>query len=468
MRVSTGMIFDSGTAGILRNQSSLFKLQNQMSTGRRVLTPADDPVASAQALVTTQAKSVNEQYMENQATAKGQLAQVEGNLDGLTSLLQDIRERSVQLGNASLTDRERSFIASEFKSRFEELVGLANEQNGAGQYLYSGYQGATKPFAVNSPTLPQLFDATNPAADYFGDQGERMIQVEASRQMSVTASGLDVFMRIRNGNGEFSVATPDTAPFNAGSAIADQGSVLDITKWNVATNQPQNYGIQFHVDNTTVPSVTYYNLVDKAVGPPSPSMYSNAVPSPGPQLGAAVPVPVGEWKVYTPGQSIVFNDLHPAFAGFIDPLTGRGDLGINVRVTGDPATGDNFEIKSSANQSIFDTVKNLIAVAEQPIPASAAGNSEFMNDLGAQLTALDRGIENVLRVRATVGTRLTELDALESAGSDRALQYSTRLSGLQDLDYAKAISDLSRQQMQLEAAQASFLRVTSLSLFSQM
>src|SRR6185369_1142570 len=120
MRISTGMMFDNGTTGLLDNQSTLFKLQNQMSTGRRVLTPSDDPVASAQALVATQSQSVNQQYMDNQGSAKSQLGLVEGNLDSLTSLLQDIRERAVQLGNASLTDRERGYIESEFKSRFEE------------------------------------------------------------------------------------------------------------------------------------------------------------------------------------------------------------------------------------------------------------------------------------------------------------------------------------------------------------
>jgi flagellar hook-associated protein 3 FlgL len=56
MRVSTAQMFDTGTAGILNNQSTLFKIQNQLSTGRRVLTPADDPVASAQVLIATQSK----------------------------------------------------------------------------------------------------------------------------------------------------------------------------------------------------------------------------------------------------------------------------------------------------------------------------------------------------------------------------------------------------------------------------
>jgi len=455
MRISTGMIYDNGTAGILNNQSSLFKLQNQMSTGRRVLTPSDDPVASAQALVTTQSQSVNKQYMENQGAAKSQLGLLEGNLDSLTQLLQDVRERAVQLGNATLTDKERGFIASEFKSRFDELLGIGNAQNGASQYLFSGFQGATKPFAVNPGAVAPFAAGANAAADYFGDQGERLLQVEASRQMSVTASGEDVFMRIRNGNGEFAVSTLTNSVLlpagqvNAGTGMADQGTVLDIAKWNASPVQPQDFQIEFRVDSTVIPSVTYYNLIDTAT---SNSMYTNAAPTAGPPYA-------GDWKVFTPGQAVSFSGLNAAFGT---------DLGVQVLVNGDPANGDRFAVKTSSNQSIFDTVQNLIAVAGQAMPVSPSGNTEFMNDLGAQIAAIDRALDNVLRVRASVGSRLQEIDALESAGSDLDLQYSTRISNLQDLDYAKAISDLSRQQMQLEAAQASFVRVTGLSLFSQL
>lgn len=448
MRVSTAQMFDTGTSGILNNQSSLFKTQSQLSSGRRVLTPADDPVASAQVLIASQSQSVNKQFLENQGNARAQLGLVEGNLDSVTQLIHDVRERSVQLGNAALTDRDRAFIAEDFKARFEDLVGLANAQSATGQYLFSGFQGATKPFSVNASAIPP-YSAATPAVSYSGDQGQRLLQVEASRQMSVTVSGLEAFMNIRNGNGQFAVATPSVAPFNAGTAIADQGSVLDISKWNAAPNQPQDYQIQFRIDNTLTPPVTYYNLVDTASGS---SLFTNGAPSAGPPYA-------GDWKVFTPGQSISFNNLDPVFGT---------DLGIAVQVNGSPADGDRFEVKTSQNQSLFDTVQNLIAAASQPVPVSSSGNTEFMNDLDAQLSALDQALENVLTVRASVGSRLSELDALSSAGSDLDLQFATRISDLQDLDYASAITTLSRRQMQLEAAQTSFVRVTGLSLFSQL
>ena len=64
-----------------------------------------------------------------------------------------------------------------------------------------------------------------------------------------------------------------------------------------------------------------------------------------------------------------------------------------------------------------------------------------------------------------VGAHLNEIDAAENSAESAQLQYESKLSDLQDLDYAKAISDLMRKQMQLEAALQSFKQTSQLSLF---
>ena len=69
-------------------------------------------------------------------------------------------------------------------------------------------------------------------------------------------------------------------------------------------------------------------------------------------------------------------------------------------------------------------------------------------------------------MRADIGARLGEVDALDNVSQDLDMQYSTTLSTLQDVDYAKAITDLTRNQTQLEAAQKSFVNISKLSLFN--
>lgn len=81
------------------------------------------------------------------------------------------------------------------------------------------------------------------------------------------------------------------------------------------------------------------------------------------------------------------------------------------------------------------------------------------------MTNLDQAFGNISRVQASVGTRMRELDSLGDTSSDLEVQHKQTLSKLQDLDYAKAISEFTQQQVQLEAAQKSFAQVSGLSLF---
>lgn len=296
MRISTQTLFDSGAARIGDLQSSLYKTQQQLATGRRVLTPSDDPVASARALEVTQSQSRNTQYGTNRGYAKDSLVAVDSTLSSVTELLQNVKTTAISAGNGNLSDSERASIATALQSNLDQLIGLANTRDAQGNYLFSGFQTTTPAFAQ-----------TATGVQYQGDQGQRLIQVDASRQMAVSSQGQAVF----------------------------QGGGQDMFK--------------------------------------------------------------------------TLNDL-------ITQLNTPGTTGLSTAL----ATGDS----------------NLLLA-----------------------------LNNVSSVRSSVGSRLQELDALDSAGSDKNLQYSQTLSNLQDLDYTQALTDLSKQQMTLEAAQKSFVQVSGLSLF---
>lgn len=329
MRVSTAQIYDTGINGITRNQAFLSKTQNQIATGRRVLTPSDDPVASARALVVTQSKEVNQRYLENQGRATEQLNLVEGTLTSLTNLMQNILDRTIQAGNGTLGDANRQQIAREFRQRYDEMSALANTQDGEGNYIFAGNKTSTQPFpaanTANAPAGAPVPGVIMPGAtvtppdapgEYAGDGDRRMLQVEAGRVMSVSEPGSDVFMRIRDKNG-----------------------------------------------NVT-------------------------------------------------------------------------------------------------NESVFTTLGNFIESLETT-PYDASGYN-------ATLTKLQATLDNTSRIRTSVGARLSELESLQATAEDRDIQYQSTLSGLQDLDYAGAISKLSQQQILLEAAQKSFLNITALGLFKQL
>ena len=136
-----------------------------------------------------------------------------------------------------------------------------------------------------------------------------------------------------------------------------------------------------------------------------------------------------------------------------------------MEIKGDPANGDSFVIEPSTDQSVFTTLKNFIDDLNTPA-SGAVGQAQLNNGLVATHSNLDNALNNILTIRAEVGTRLKEIDSLDNSGEDTDLQYAKTLSELQDLDYAKAISSLVQQQTTLSAAQQSFVKISGLSLFN--
>ncbi|HVL75573.1 MAG TPA: flagellar hook-associated protein 3, partial [Noviherbaspirillum sp.] len=134
-------------------------------------------------------------------------------------------------------------------------------------------------------------------------------------------------------------------------------------------------------------------------------------------------------------------------------------------ITGTPAAGDTFVAEPVRSESIFNTLDNLIAALERPA-TDANGKAALENSLRAANRELGSALDNVLTVRASVGARLNELDALDDQAADRDIQLAKTLTELQELDYTKAITDLTKQKMILEAAQQSFITTSRLSLFN--
>lgn len=402
MRISTNTIYEMGVAGIQQQTSALIRTQQQVSTGRRILSPSDDPVASARVLDLSQSQSLNKQYDTNTGSATGSLGLEESMLGSVGNLIQDVRISALQAANAPLTDQNRASIAMELRGRYQELLGLANSTDGNGQYMFSGYKGVTKPFV----------ETTLGNVTYQGDQGQRLIQISPSRQIAVSDSGTDIFQRIRNGNGTI---VGVAAAANTGAGIIDPAAVTN----QADANLRQPVSIVFNNPPTT------FNVTGTGTGNP-------------------INVP------YTSGSTIGYN-------------------GWSMNIKGAPQTGDTFTVQPSSNVDMFETLGDLITQLETPIQGGgASATAKLLNNINTAIQNFDQSLQNVLTVRASVGARMNEVDSVKSTGEDLQLQYQQTISGLQDLDYAQAITDLTRQQTMLEAAQKSFTRVQGLSLFNYM
>lgn len=398
MRISSNTIFDSNVAALNQQQTRLLHTQQQIASGRRLLTASDDPVAATRALEISQADATNTQYASNRDSARHTLSLAESTLQAVTSLILDARDATIAAGNGSLDSSGRKAIATDMTAKLQELTGLANSTDGLGNYLFAGFQSRTKPFV----------DTTTGMA-FFGDDGQNLVQVASNRQMATSDSGADVFMRIKNGNGTFAT---QAAAANTGTGVISPGSVTNPAAL-VAGN---SYTVSFSV----AAGVTSYTVTGAptALAPPM----------------AGIP--------YVSGQAISFD-------------------GMQIDIKGVPANGDSFTVAPSANESVFKTISDLITALNAPVVGA-----NLTNSLGHGLHQLDNALNNVLTTRATLGLRLNELDALQIAGENMGLQFKQTLSKLQDTDYNKAISDLTQQNMSLQAAQKSFVKAADLSLFN--
>lgn len=296
MRVSTSTLYDQGTRSMLQQQDGMLRLQQHLSTGKRIMTPSDDPIGAARAHELSQSLSLNAQYTDNRHRATDSLQLVDSTLGSVSNVIQNIRTMAVAAGNPAFSDSERKMMAVELRGHFEELLGLANTKDEQGNYLFSGFKGNTIPFGQ-----------TGGVVTYQGDQEQRLIQVSGSRQLPVSETG---------------------------DAIFEPGG-----------------------------------------------------------------------------------------------------------------------------QSLFTTIGDFVTALETTGSISNGAVDTALQDL-------DVALDNVLTRRAAVGSRLQEVDALQQIGEDTAIQYQQSLSRLQDLDFAQAISDITRQQALLEASQKTFTRVSGLSLFN--
>lgn len=210
MRISSIQAFNNGVGGLGRNYANLIRTQEQISSGNRILTPADDPVASVRLLQLEQQQAMLGQYKDNLTAAKNSLTQEETTLNSVTSVLQRVRELAVRAGGGALSAEDRRSIAQELEQRENELLNLMNSKNARGEYLFSGFLGKTEPFQRNP-------DGTY---SYLGDEGQRSLQVAGSTNVPINDNGKTLFEdvpnanRVSGGNGVDNAALP-TPPLPA-------------------------------------------------------------------------------------------------------------------------------------------------------------------------------------------------------------------------------------------------------------
>jgi flagellar hook-associated protein 3 FlgL len=400
LRISTSQIYNRGIEAILDQQSKVSETSLQLASGKRVLKPSDDPSAAVQGIELTSAMETLQQYQENIVQAEGRLNFEESTLQQVADVLQRSRELALQGNNATLTNEDRGFIASELRQRLDELLDQANARYANGEYVFAGFQSQTQSFAPDN----------SGGFSYSGDGGQRLLQVSETRQIAISDPGSAVFRDIPNGNGTFT--TLDN-PANTGSGVIDPGSVTDPALW-----APDSYSISF----VTPDSYEVVRASDSAIVASGTYNSGEAINFAGIQTDiSGTPAAGDSFTVSTSTPQDVFTTLQNLITAFETPLAG--------------GTGS-AKLNNAVNRVIVDLDQAMESVFN--VRAS----------VGARLHALESQTEindSVVLSHQKTLSSIQDLDYAEAisrlqlqlVGLEAAQQSYVKLQGLSLFDYIR-------------------------------
>jgi len=226
MRIST-VTFQNDALGQMETlQADLSKTQNQLATGKKLQSAAEDPAGMAQVNQLNVQLSASQQYVTNGNAATSNLTLEEQALSDATNVLQSARDLAVQANNSALSASQRQDIAAQLSQQLQDLVAIANRTDSNGNYLFAGKADTTQPFSQSGGSV-----------GYFGADSVSQVQISANQRISAGDTGSSVFMNIPAGNGTF---TTSVAATNTGTASISTGTVTDPSAW-----VPDTYSISF-------------------------------------------------------------------------------------------------------------------------------------------------------------------------------------------------------------------------------
>ncbi|WP_335918115.1 flagellar hook-associated protein FlgL [Shewanella algae] len=388
MRISTSQMYQQNLNSILQKQTDTNRILEQLSSGKKVNTAGDDPVAAIGIDNLYQQNALVQQYLKNVDYSKNHLSMAESKLGSAETLVTSIREQMLRAVNGTLAPSERQMIADELRGSLDELLSIANTQDESGNYLFSGFSTDNQPFA---------FDASGNMV-YSGDSGVRDALVAQGVAMGTNIPGDSAFMKVPNGLGDYGVnyLASQTGDFRVLSAKIDNPAA--------------------HVADTYT-----FNFTDNGAGGVDLEVLDSG--------GTAV-ANVANFDASNP---VSFN-------------------GIEVKLDGTPAGGDSFTMEPDAEVPIFDTIQQAIDLLEDPnrvnTPEGKAELAQLLNNVDSglnQLSVARGGAGNNLKSLESYSSNHTEEELVNKSALSllEDLDYASAITEFQKQQLAlNAVSNV--------------------------
>ncbi|MEE2025831.1 MULTISPECIES: flagellar hook-associated protein FlgL [Alkalimonas] len=406
MRMSFNMKFNQGLNGVINTNAKMTRAQEQLTKQTRILTPADDPAASAKVLGLDQNLAQTEQYQNNSILLKNNLALQETALTNMRTSMDRARILTVAAGNGAYADQDLRALSAELRNIQVELLDLMNTQNSEGGYIFAGYQ---------DKNMPYVFNPVTESFEFQGDDGQKSLQLSATIALPGNDSGKFVFDDI---NGRYKTSE---AVISAGGATSAAVTVSNQSRFD-----------RFYRENydSLNPANNDYNVVLTA-----PDLYEIQ------RNGASLVPPVT--GTFQSGQSITFQ-------------------GLAIDINGPAVPGQvDFSLEAPRKVNILDTLSEFIQILEDP-NINQAMLDEGIQDALVQITNATDRVDNVM---ANIGGRVNVLDSVFETNEDLKINNKSYRADLSEVDYAKALTEITKQEIALQAISATFTKVSAVSLF---
>ncbi|WP_411752732.1 flagellar hook-associated protein FlgL [Serratia sp. (in: enterobacteria)] len=185
MRMSTSMIYQQNLSGVTNNQSLWMQSGQQLSSGKRVLYPSDDPLAASQAVMISQSMSENSQYALARTFARQNISMEETVLRSAADGIKDMKTLIVNAGDGTLSDNDRDSLATQLQGLKDQLLSQANSTDGNGRFIFAGFANDKAPFVEQGGKVV-----------YQGSSSAIEQKVDANRTMTVGHTGSSIFMSL--------------------------------------------------------------------------------------------------------------------------------------------------------------------------------------------------------------------------------------------------------------------------------
>lgn len=403
MRISTNQIYDQSIRAIMDNQRGLAETQESLATGKKLNRPSDDPVGAAKVIRLTEELDQLNQYQRNIDLVTGSLEQQEAVLSNINDAANRARTLAIQAGSGVLSDADRRAIGAEMEQLRDEVFDLMNTQDADGNYIFAGHQSQSQAFTLNPAAT------TNPVS-FAGDAGENSVQLSDSTRVQSTSSGQEVFQNVL-ARRDFAISGTPTASVQA-SQVTGQGTFDTFHKDNYDPVTPGNNNFRLTLQAGNQAQLTNISS------------------------GAVV-----DTVSYTAGEPFVVKGMQ---------FTLSGSAGDTVDISLNPP-----EKKNLAN-----TINDLYRALTNN--TSGVNLQESINDA---VVGIDNAQQKIALERSSIGGRLNVAESIYETNLDLEIAAKETRSSIEDVDYAEASAEFAKQETALNAALATFPRISNLSLF---